>query len=145
MGVFIMSDMLFDGIEITDELLLELAKEAMVRAYAPYSNCMVGAAILTKEDKVFLGCNVENAAYGSSMCAERVAIYKAVSEGYKDFKAIAVVGVKNGDVGEPFYPCGACRQVMSEFCDGDFKIVVEEGFDVKSYTLDELMPYTFTL
>lgn len=140
-----MSDMLFDGVELTDELLIELAKEAMVRAYAPYSSCMVGAAIVTEDDKVFFGCNIENGAYGSTVCAERVAIYNAVTQGYKKFKAIAIVGVKNGDMGEPFYPCGECRQVMREFCDDDFRIIVESGFDIESYTLGELLPKSFKL
>ncbi len=140
-----MDDMLFDGVEITDDLLMELAKELLPRSYAPYSNVNVGAALLTKGGKVYFGCNVENAAYGDSICAERVAIYTAIAQGDKEFDAIAITGIKNGDVGEPFYPCGSCLQVMKEFCGDDFKIIVEEGFDIKTYTLKDLLPVGFTL
>lgn len=140
-----MDDMLFDGVEITDDLLMELAKELLPRSYAPYSNVNVGAALLTKGGKVYFGCNVENAAYGNSICAERVAIYTAIAQGDKEFDAIAITGIKNGDVGEPFYPCGSCLQVMKEFCGDDFKIIVEEGFDIKTYTLKDLLPVGFTL
>ncbi len=140
-----MDDMLFDGVEITDDLLMELAKELLPRSYAPYSNVNVGAALLTKGGKVYFGCNVENAAYGDSICAERVAIYTAIAQGDKEFDAIAITGIKNGDMGEPFYPCGSCLQVMKEFCGDDFKIIVEEGFDIKTYTLKDLLPVGFTL
>ena len=140
-----MDDMLFDGVEITDDLLMELAKELLPRSYAPYSNINVGAALLTKGGKVYFGCNVENAAYGDSICAERVAIYTAIAQGDKEFDAIAITGIKNGDMGEPFYPCGSCLQVMKEFCGDDFKIIVEEGFDIKTYTLKDLLPVGFTL
>ena len=90
--------------------LIEKAKEAMLSSYSPYSNFRVGAALLTKNGKIYMGCNIENGAYSPSCCAERVAFYKAISEGEQEFEAIAVVGDN-----EPCYPCGVCRQVMREF------------------------------
>ena len=140
-----MDDMLFDGVEITDDILMELAKELVSRSYAPYSNVNVGAALLTKNGKVYFGCNVENAAFSPSICAERVAIFTAIAQGDREFEKIAITGIKNGDLGEPFYPCGVCLQVMSEFCDDDFEIIVEEGLSNKTYTLKELLPKGFTI
>ena len=140
-----MDDMLFDGVEITDDILMELAKELLPRSYAPYSNINVGAALLTKGGKVYFGCNVENSSYSATICAERVAFYTAIAQGEKEFDAIAITGIKNGDVGEPFFPCGTCLQVMREFCDDDFKIIVEKGFENESYTLKELLPNGFGL
>ena len=127
----------------------ELIKAAILAAqnsYSPYSNFKVGAALLTDDDKVYLGCNIENAAYGPSNCAERTAIFKAVSEGHKKFKAIAIVGGHNGDFENYATPCGICRQVMSEFCDKDFKIIVgNKNLEYKVYTLGELLPHSFDL
>ena len=107
---------------MTPEQLVREALEAMHFAYVPYSGFTVGAALLTKSGKIYRGCNIENAAYGPSNCAERTALFKAVSEGECNFTAIAVVGGKNGDASDIFPPCGVCRQVMQEFCAPDFMI-----------------------
>lgn len=101
-------------------LLIQAAKQAQKNAYAPYSRFKVGAALLTTDNKITLGCNIENASYGLTVCAERVAIFKAVSEGYKKFKAIAVV------TSDCSYPCGACLQVMAEFCP-EITIIISNG------------------
>ena len=125
--------------------LCKKAIDATTNAYSPYSNCSVGAALLTKSGNVYTGCNIENASFSATVCAERVAFSKAISEGEKDFKAIAVAGKKN-DVLTAFSPCGVCRQVMSEFCKPDFKILVvtgEDSFD--EYALSQLLPNSFTL
>lgn len=123
--------------------LLKSALEASERAYAPYSEYRVGAALCDSEGRVHLGCNVENAAYGLSMCAERSAFFSAISLGVRDFKAIAVVSA-----GEPLpYPCGACRQVMSEFCASDFEIYIAAGPGTERYEqfiLHELLPHSFS-
>lgn len=130
---------------MTDKELLKQAIIGMGRAYAPYSNYKVGAALLTEEGKVYLGCNIENAAYSPSNCAERTAIFKAVSEGERKFKAIAIVGGKEGKIVGAFPPCGVCRQVMAEFCDREtFRVIVgkgEEEYD--SYLLKDLFPAGF--
>ncbi len=124
--------------------LLALAKQAMEQAYAPYSGVTVGAALETQAGKVYLGCNIENAAYGPTNCAERTAFFKAVSEGERQFRAIAVVGGKDAAPEGFFPPCGVCRQVMREFCAGDFLIHLQ-GPDgaVKTMTLAELLPQSF--
>ena len=120
-------------------------------SYAPYSHFHVGAALLTKDDKIYTGCNIENAAYGPSNCAERTAIFKAVSEGVKDFQAIAIAGGPGDETGKPTIkdfcpPCGVCRQVMSEFCKKDFKIILAKSpKEYKVYTLEELLPLSFSL
>ncbi len=120
------------------EKLIEMAKKARENAYAPYSNFKVGAAILTEDGKIFTGANVENSSYGLSVCAERVALFKAVSEGYRKFKAIAVVT----DSEPPAYPCGACRQVLWEF--GDMEVIVANlKGDVRVVKLSELIPEGF--
>lgn len=126
---------------MTNAELLELAKEAAKNSYSKYSGFSVGAALLTEDGKVFKGCNIENGSYSLTICAERTAIFKAVSEGYKKFKAIAIVGSADGDFSAPCYPCGACLQVMSEFCGDDFRIVLSNG----EYTLSDLMPTRFEL
>lgn len=125
--------------------LMEQAIEVRKRAYTPYSHYQVGAALLSKSGKVFLGCNVENAAYSPGICAERTAFVKAVSEGEREFQAIAVIG---GAVGGPLElapPCGICRQVMREFCDPDtFEIVLGTSTeDYQIYTLSQLLPLSF--
>ena len=127
------------------EKLIAQAKEAMAYAYAPYSGYHVGAALLCADGRVFTGCNIENAAYGPTNCAERTAIFKAVSEGCRDFTAIAVCGGKAGQITGAFPPCGVCRQVMGEFCTGDFQIYVagKDG-DYESYTLAQLLPHGFS-
>ncbi len=124
--------------------LMEVAKEAMNNSYSPYSNFRVGTALLTKSNKVYKGCNVENASYSPNCCAERTAFVKAISEGEKEFVAIAIYGGKDGKY-DFCLPCGVCRQVMSEFCDKDFKIYVSNGKEIKCYTLGELLPNSFKL
>ena len=109
-------------------ILVKTAKDAMMKAYAPYSHYYVGAALLTEEGKVYTGCNIENSAYSPTNCAERTAFFKAVSEGERDFEAIAVVGGYEGNVEVFFPPCGVCRQVMSEFCKADEN--TQEGVDM---------------
>ena len=129
---------------MTPEKLVELSKEAMQRAYAPYSGYQVGAALLCADGSVYLGSNIENASYTPTVCGERTAIFKAVSEGKRDFTAIAICGGKNGVITGAFPPCGVCRQVMREFCDDDFTVylVNAEGFD--TVTLADLLPYSFS-
>ncbi len=121
-----------------DEILLAQAKEAMEKAYVKYSNFKVGAALLAKSGKIYTGCNIENASYGATICAERVAFAKAISEGEKEFEAIAIVG-SGGDF---TYPCGICRQFMSEF-GLDLKLIFEDGENIKMYTLSQLLPEAF--
>lgn len=124
--------------------LIVVAKEARENSYSPYSNFKVGAALLTKNGKVYKGCNVENGAYSPSCCAERTAFVKAISEGDKEFDSIAIVGGKN-DTDEFCLPCGVCRQFMSEFCNNEFKIYVTNNKEIKCYTLEELLPHSFKL
>ncbi len=121
-------------------VLINSAIEAREFSYSPYSNFKVGAALLTKSGKIYTGCNVENEAYSPSNCAERTAFFKAVSEGELEFVAIAIVG---NDINKPAYPCGVCRQVMSEFCNSDFKIYVKNNDEILEYTLDSILPYAF--
>ncbi len=124
--------------------LYELAVSARQRAYAPYSDFTVGAALLTKSGKVYLGCNIENAAYGAVNCAERTAFFTAVCEGEREFAAIAIAGGRRGEIGNTCAPCGICRQVMAEFCTSDFEVVLAAGEGVKAYRLDEILPLSFT-
>ncbi len=125
--------------------LLSLAINAMEHSYSPYSNCKVGAALLCENGKVYTGTNIENAAFSPTVCAERVALFKAISEGEKDFLKIAVVGGKNGVINGIFAPCGVCRQVMREFCNDDFQIILGESKDTfKATTLKELLPLSFS-
>ena len=130
---------------MTDLELIEQAKAALRHSYSPYSHFCVGAALMTADGKVFTGCNVENAAFGPSICAERTAFCKAVSEGERHFSAIAIVGSKEGVVSDFCPPCGVCRQVMSEFCQGDFRIILTNGNRMKIWTLDQLLPERFGL
>ncbi len=125
--------------------LIERAMEAREFSYSPYSEYMVGAALLTAEGEIYTGCNIENAAYGPSNCAERTAIFKAVSEGKKDFSAIAIVGGKKGSAGDYAAPCGVCRQVMMEFCNPQQMqvIVAKNTEEYKLFTLEQLMPEGF--
>ncbi len=128
---------------IYDNLALA-AISARDSAYSPYSGYTVGAALLTKSGKMYLGSNIENASYSLTMCAERVAIFKAVADGEREFSAIAVAGAKSGErVGAPFSPCGSCRQVLSEFCSPDTKIIVVTGEGYELYTLGQLLPAGF--
>ena len=123
-----------------------MAKEAMMKAYAPYSGFFVGAALLTKSGKVYTGCNIENGAFSPTNCAERTAFFKAVSEGERDFAAIAVVGGKGGQITGLCSPCGVCRQVMQEFCGPDFLIYMgKENDGYEAIALKDLLPYGFVL
>ncbi len=125
--------------------LMEEALKAREHSYAPYSKYRVGAALLSESGRIFSGCNVENAAYTPSNCAERTAVFKAVSEGERDFKAIAIAGgYDDKDTGYS-YPCGVCRQVLNEFVDtGTFEVVVGKSVsDYSVYTLKELFPFGF--
>ena len=130
---------------MTPEKLVELAKEAMTHAYAPYSGYKVGAALLCKDGTVYQGCNIENASYSPTNCAERTAFFKAVYDGKRDFSAIAVCGGKDGVITGRLPPCGVCRQVMREFCNENFTIymVTEKGYETR--TLAELLPDSFSL
>lgn len=126
------------------ERLIEEAMKAREMAYAPYSEFRVGAALLDGDGTIYSGCNIENASYGACNCAERTAIFKAVSEGAGDFRAIAIVGGKGKAVTEFCPPCGICRQVMSEFCDVDtFKVILFDGTETRSYLLGDLLPHAF--
>jgi cytidine deaminase len=122
------------------KMLLEKARESMSKAYAPYSNFKVGAAVLTKNKNIYTGCNIENASYGATNCAERTAVFKAVSEGETEIIAIAVVSSSNSYT----YPCGICRQVLSEFMkEGEFIFENSDG-EMKIISLKDIFPYSFT-
>ena len=126
--------------EISDEKLVEIAKKSLKNAYAPYSNFKVAAALLSKSGKVFTGVNVENSSYGLTMCAERVAVFKAVSEGEREFVKIAIVSEK----GKKTFPCGACRQVLYEFAE-NLEIILEEEGKIYKTSLKKLLPEGFKL
>jgi cytidine deaminase len=132
--------------EINAFELLEKAKEAKKNSYSPYSGFAVGAALLCGSGKVYTGCNIENGAFSPTCCAERVAFFKAISEGERDFKAIAIVGGE-ADGEEKFCPpCGVCRQVMSEFVDSEnFKIYLVRNGKIEEYTMSEILPLAFEL
>lgn len=128
-----------------DTELIRLADAARKNAYAPYSGFTVGAALLASDGTVTLGCNVENASYGATVCAERVAVSRAVADGKRDFAAIAVVGGRRGKSAETaFSPCGVCRQVLREFCRDDFRVIVGNGEEIVCHTLGELLPVGFS-
>ena len=129
---------------MTPEKLCELAKEAMMRSYSPYSGFKVGAALLCADGTVYQGCNIENASYTPTVCAERTAFFKAISEGNREFSAIAICGGKDGVITGRFPPCGVCRQVMREFCKDDFTVylVTPEGYE--AVTLAQLLPFGFS-
>ena len=126
------------------EKLCQLSIEAMGHAYAPYSGFQVGAALLCADGTVYQGCNIENASYSPTNCAERTAFFKAVYQGQRNFKAIAVCGGKDGKITGAFPPCGVCRQVMREFCEDDFLIymVGAEG-SYECFTLADILPHSF--
>ena len=127
------------------ELLINKATEARERSYSPYSDFAVGAALLSADGEIYTGANIENASYTPTVCAERVAFFSAIFDGKRDFRAIAIVGGKRGSKVERCCPpCGVCRQVMSEFCDGDFQIILG-GEESIVLTLDEIMPLRFDL
>lgn len=131
---------------MTDIELIEIAIKAKQNAYVPYSNFKVGAALLSKSGKVYTGCNVECSSYGMTICAERVALVKAISEGEREFEAIAVVGGRNDDLTYTT-PCGACRQFLADF--GNFKVILgykeEDKIKNKIFTVKDLLPETFEL
>lgn len=135
--------------ELTTENIQDLiaaAIEARRRSYSPYSHYQVGAALLSMDGQIITGCNIENAAYGPSNCAERTAFFKAVSEGMREFTAIAIVGSPEGEeLTQYAYPCGVCRQVMAEFCElENFRIIVAKSEeDYRVMTLAELLPEGF--
>lgn len=130
--------------KIAYQRVIQAALDARKKAYAPYSHYAVGAALVTKEGKLFTGCNIENASYGASNCAERTAFFKAISEGEQEFTAIAIAGGAEETIQEYAYPCGICRQVMQEFCQPNFKILVVKDLDqVMEYTLQQLLPFGF--
>ena len=128
---------------MTDKELMALAIEARKASYSPYSGFRVGAALLGKSGKVYLGCNVENAAYSPTNCAERTAVFKAVSEGEREFEAIAIVGGKGEEIAEFCAPCGVCRQVLAEFCDKNFRLVLGNLEKISTYTFEEILPFSF--
>ena len=126
---------------MTNRELYEIAVSMLPRAYAPFSKYQVGAALLTKDGKLYTGVNVENSSFGGTICAERTAFVKAVSEGDKEFEKIAIVSS-----GGEAWPCGICRQFMKEFCDEDFVIITGHDADsIRTYTLNELLPEGFRL
>ena len=135
--------------EQIEKELIQKAMEMTKRSYAPYSGYHVGAALQAKDGVIYTGCNIENASYGATNCAERTAFFKAVSEGVKDFVAIAIVGAPadaaaENTFSEYAYPCGICRQVMQEFCKKDFTIIVAKSTEnYQKYTLSELLPFGF--
>lgn len=125
--------------------LCNVAITATDKSYSPYSGCKVGAALLSADGQVFTGCNIENASFSPTICAERTAFAKAVSEGVTKFSAIAIAAKKDGKL-STFTPCGVCRQVMSEFCSDDFTVLVVTGEEkFQEYTLSELLPASFKL
>lgn len=124
-------------------LLAQKAREAMENAYCPYSNYRVGAAVLTVGGRIYSGCNIENGSYGATNCAERTAIFKAVSEGERQFSALAIFAEEGS---APPFPCGICRQVLSEFCSPDMPIIVFDGEkSVYNTSLEEILPFAFDL
>lgn len=124
--------------------LMSIAEKARKTAYAPYSNYKVGCALLASDGKVYTGINIENSAFTPTNCAERTAIFKAVSDGQTKFDAIAICGGK-ADTIEFCAPCGVCRQVMSEFCSADFKVYLTDGKEIKEYSFSSLFPLAFSL
>lgn len=131
---------------MTGEELIKLAKEAATYSYSPYSNYKVGAALLASSGIVYTGCNIENAAYSVTNCAERTALFKAISVGETSFEAIAVVGGQNGNFDGLCTPCGVCRQAFSEFCNmNKFKVYLCENGLVRTFSLNSLLPYGFKL
>lgn len=130
---------------MNDKELMKLACKAREKAYAPYSGFKVGAALLTKNGKVYCGCNIENASYTPTVCAERTAFFKAVSEGERDFEKIAIAGGGKTVANKLCAPCGVCRQVMAEFCDENFILVLGDENGTEEYRLGEILPLAFTV
>lgn len=130
---------------MTKNELMQKATDAMKNAYAPYSKFTVGAALLSKNGKVYTGCNVENSSYGVTNCAERTALFSAIADGEREFCAIAIVGGEKGEIASFCPPCGVCRQALSEFCGEDFKIYLYNGKKIKEYKLSKILPLQFEL
>jgi cytidine deaminase len=130
----------FGGIIMDSLQLIKLAKAAMENAYVPYSHFKVGAALLTDNNEVYTGCNIENASFGGTNCAERTALFKAISEGKRKFKSIAIISESSGFT----YPCGICRQVLSEFCMDIDVIIANNKEEFKLYKFSEIFPFSFT-
>ncbi len=128
-----------------EQELINAAKKAMEKSYAPYSHFNVGAALYCGDGKVYLGANIENASFSLCCCAERNAVFRAVNDGERDFKAIAIVGGKNHKIEKYCPPCGACRQVLTEFCKEDFDIILTNGQKIKTFKLKDIMPLGFSL
>lgn len=129
---------------MTEQELIKQAVCAMTLAYAPYSGCTVGAALLAESGRVFLGVNIENASYSATVCAERTALFKAISEGERRFSLLAVAGGKGGQLQDGFPPCGVCRQALSEFCPPEMPVlVVRQNGEFDRYTLGQLLPAAF--
>ena len=125
---------------MTNDELFHEAVKASERAYSKYSGFSVGAALLTDDEKLYTGCNIENSSYSLTNCAERTAVFKAVSDGCTKFKAIAVAGSGSGDFSKPCFPCGACLQVLSEFCGDEFTVILSDG----AYKLSDFLPMRFS-
>lgn len=131
---------------MTDEELIAAAVRAMDFSYSPYSHFCVGAALLCADGSCYTGCNIENAAYSPSVCAERTALFKAVSEGKRAFTAIAIVGGPEGRIEKLCPPCGVCRQVLSEFCSPEMRVILsDDGKTPSVYTLSAILPLSFKL
>ena len=130
--------------EVLYRSLMEAAVSARQYAYSPYSGYRVGAALLSKSGKVYTGCNVENAGYSPTNCAERTAVFKAISEGEREFSAIAVTGGAGDSVDPACTPCGVCRQVLAEFCDPAMPVILGTSDCLRVLTLGELLPFAFT-
>ncbi len=128
---------------MTDKELMAVAVKAREMSYSPYSNFRVGAALLGLSGKVYTGCNVENAGYSPTNCAERTALFKAISEGEREFVAIAIVGGIGEKLNDFCAPCGVCRQALSEFCGKDFRFVLGNPNNIKVVTMEEILPYSF--
>ena len=132
-----------EGESMEEKELIALAQQQLQHSYAPYSGFRVGAALLAKSGKVYVGCNIENAAFPVTVCAERVALFSAVAAGERAFSKLAVVGGKDGVLTDFCYPCGSCRQVLSEFCSAGLEILLFNGTAVQKSTLGWLMPHPF--
>ena len=128
---------------MTDKELMAVAVKAREMSYSPYSNFRVGAALLGLSGKVYTGCNVENAGYSPTNCAERTALFKAISEGEREFLAIAIVGGLGDTLNDFCAPCGVCRHALSGFCDKDFRFILGNPKEIKVVTMEEILPYSF--
>lgn len=128
---------------MTDKQLMDIAVKAREMSYSPYSNFRVGAALLGLSGKVYTGCNIENAGYTPTNCAERTALFKAISEGELEFTAIAIVGGPADRLNDFCAPCGVCRQAFAEFCDKDFRFILGNPENIKVVTMEEILPYSF--